>query len=184
MAAKEIKETLPFFAAATDRELTELAGGEFAPSKAEDETARALHLPESETSLLVSHSWIVSNAPQIQRLDVCRFEVSEDGEHATRKLDACIRPTEEELAADDFDDEEWEDNLENWAYAFVKYDMPPADESAADRQRRTDRHRRREEASIRALDGEAAVTFRERKGALASLKRARDEEASRDEYGL
>ena len=159
--------------------------------EAELETARALGLPYHKpgpsfilgvgtvdddyiSQLLVSEKWIASNAPNIWWLNVSKLVVSEDGKHATRELSARMKIVSQE----DREKEEEDELSDEYEYADVVYDFPPAEPSTEifAHQRRIERMRQREMTAIRELDGQAAVDHRERK---AQMERVRSEKRER-----
>ena len=159
--------------------------------EAELETARALGLPchkpgpsfvhgvgtvddDYISQLLVSEKWIASNAPNIWWLNVSKLTVSDDGKHATRELSARMKIVSQE----DREKEEEDELSDEYEYADVVYDFPPAEPSTEifAHQRRIERMRQREMTAIRGLDGQAAVDHRERK---TQMERVRSEKRER-----
>ena len=124
----------------------------------------ALFDPDNYFSrLLVSKEWIASNAPNIWELIVCPLCISEDGKHATRHLTATMKVAENERDLDD--DDEWTNEC---LFDIVEYDFPVLDSNDIfARQRHIEKMRQREVASIRLLDGDAAINHSERKKQMA-----------------
>lgn len=142
-------------------------------------TAKALllpcHMPDLANSpdryfsrLLVSKEWIALNAPNIWALDVTPLQMSEDGKYATRELVAHMK----------VDEDEWHLSPDEWTNEHsmkdMEYDFPILDaKDIFARQRHLDKMRRREEACIRELDGDAAIEYRERKAQMARERQCR-----------
>ena len=128
------------------------------------------HAPHNYFSrLLVSKDWVASKAPNIWSLTVKPLRVSDDGKHAIRSLEAFTKVDESERDLD----------VDDWTYECfieeVTYDFPALDsKDIFARQRHMDRMRRREEACIRELDGDAAIDHRERKARMACERQYRD----------
>ena len=112
--------------------------------------------------LLVSAAWIAEHAPGLSNVSTV-LAVSECGRSTIRAIRAYNDYNEEEVRAE------------------VKYDLPPVGgESADERHVRADRHRRREEAAIRQLDGVAAVEHQHKKARLARESRHEGDERARE----
>ena len=136
-------------------------------SNAEIATAKALQLPYDEAPdefedtprpafpLLVTKDWIEKNTPNIEILWVNPLEVSEDGKHVTRWLEAYNRDQAEGECCH---------GMSN-PLATVEYDFPSAngEQDLFARQRRIDAFAKREMACLRELDGYANAEYRARK---------------------
>ena len=136
-------------------------------SNAEIATAKALQLPYDEAPdefedtprpafpLLVSKDWIEKNTPNIEILWVDPLEVSEDGKHVTRWLEAYNRDQAEGECCH---------GMSN-PLVTVEYDFPSAngEQDLFARQRRIDAFAKREMACLRELDGYANAEHRARK---------------------
>jgi hypothetical protein len=121
-------------------------------------------------ALHVSEAWRRQHTPAIQRLEVSALAYQPGGSKATRILTAHIEKRDEDgrLAL-------------HHASLQVEYDMPLPGESAGDAVKRTDRHRRREEAALRQLDEEAASEHRARKARKLQKQRAEDKAEDLDD---
>ena len=136
-------------------------------SNAEIATAKALQLPYDEAPdefedtprpafpLLGTKDWIEKNTPNIEILWVDPLEVSEDGKHVTRWLEAYNRDQAEGECCH---------GMSN-PLVTVEYDFPSAngEQDLFARQRRIDAFAKREMACLRELDGYANAEYRARK---------------------
>ena len=109
-------------------------------------------------ALILSADWIRANASSGFAVRSGALAVSDDGQHATRPIYACIGDSDTDRAD-------------------VVYDLLLCDGETP--KARDDKHRRREEACIRRLDAAAAEAYRAKRAREQRSRRA-DEAAVRD----
>jgi hypothetical protein len=112
-----------------------------------------------EAQLLVQDSWMDEHVPLLRSIVVEPLVLSPGRRHATRALSA-----------------HHEQSTGESLHGIIEYDLPPAaGETAAQGKLRRDRHRRREEAVLRALDGDAAEEHRARRAVQKADEREHED---------